>query len=416
VVVRDLVQDAARVAAGLPRLPAELASPSQRSSIPSTSPTIICTTVCEGNDDSDTPVLNADGSAVAFASFADNLLTGADTNGHVGDVFKRTFKPVPVVAPLNFGDVVVNTPVTGTATVSYSGFGPLKITAVTINGSQAADFEVFPGQTCTGGVLYPEITCQVSIRFTPHALGARSATLTLTTSTGVTGVGRLTGNGVPEPPPKTPVFQAAPNPLAFGTRPLFTPSAAQTVTVTNTGTGPLTITNVTPVGSAPTNFPGDYQITANTCVGAPVQPGLTCTVSVTFAPQAVGSRPALLQFTDNATPGPQLVGLTGAGGPPTLVALPPVAPPGAVSQVTGTGFPPGKVVVLTLDGMPQALNQPTASSSGTFTWPLVILPHTSHGKRQLHATVQGVPNPIVVSIDFLVVPGSLQPPDFAERR
>jgi hypothetical protein len=419
VVVRDLVQDAARLAAGLPRLPAELASPSQRSSIPSTSPTIVCTTVCEGNDDSDAPVLTADGSAVAFASKADNLLTGADTNGRVSDVFKRTFRPVPVVAPLNFGDVVVNTDASGTAQVTYpsdAGFGPLLITAIAIGGPQGGDFAVFPGQTCTGQVLHPGDTCAVSIRFHPAAVGTRTATLTLTTSTGVAGVGRLSGNGVPAPPPKTPVFQAAPNPLAFGTRPLFAPSAPQTVTVTNTGTAPLTITNVTPVGSAPTNFPGDYQITANTCVGTPVLPGLTCTVSVTFAPQAVGSRPALLQFTDNATPGPQLVGLTGAGGPPTLVALPPLAPPGGVSQVTGTGFPPGKVVVLTLDGMPQALNQPTASGSGTFTWPLVILPHTSHGNRQLHATVQGVPNPIVVSIDFLVVPGSLQPPDFAERR
>jgi hypothetical protein len=58
----------------------------------------------------------------------------------------------------------------------------------------------------------------------------------------------------------------------------------------------------------------------------------------------------------------------------------------------------------------------TAAADGTFTVPLVIFPHTQYGKRQLHATVQGVPTPIVVSIDFLVVPGSLQPPDFAERR
>jgi hypothetical protein len=34
----------------------------------------------------------------------------------------------------------------------------------------------------------------------------------------------------------------------------------------------------------------------------------------------------------------------------------------------------------------------------------------------LTATVLGVADPITVAIDFLVVPGSLQPPDFAGRR
>ena len=83
--------------------------------------------------------------------------------------------------------------------------------------------------------------------------------------------------------------------------------------------------------------------------------------------------------------------------------------------MTGTGFPPGRAVVLTLDLMPGQVTA-TAAADGTFTVPFVIFPHTQYGKRQLHATVQGVPAPIVVSTDFLVVPGSLQPPDFAERR
>jgi WD40-like Beta Propeller Repeat len=411
VVVRDLVQDAQRVAANLPRLPAELASPSEQRTCGTGG-----TLVCEGNGDSDQPALDADGSAVAFASFASDLVStpGSDNNGHT-DVFKRTFTPVPLVSPLNFGDVSLNSSATGTATVTYQGFGPLRISTITIGGPQGSDFDVFPGQTCTGQVLHPGDTCSVSVRFRPTALGTRNGTLILTTDTGVQGTGTLTGNGVPEPPPKTPGFQALPNPLDFGAHPLFNPLTPKSVTVTNTGTAPLTISAVTLIGSAPTNFPGDYQITANTCLAAAVAPAATCQVTLRFAPQAVGARPALLQFTDNATPGPQLVGLTGSGGAPTLVAKPPLAPPGAVSQVTGTGFPAGKVVVLTLDLMPGQVSV-TAAADGTFTVPLVIFPHTQYGKRQLHATVQGVPTPIVVSIDFLVVPGSLQPPDFAERR
>lgn len=408
IVVRDLVQDAQRAAAGLPRVPAELASPSQ---------TRTCgALVCEGNGDSDTPVLDGDGSAVAFVSVASDLVAapGSDNNGQQ-DVFKRTFKPVPVVAPLNFGDVSLNSSASGTAQVTYQGFGPLRISAITVGGPQGSDFDVFPGETCTGQVLHPGDTCSVSVRFRPRALGTRNGTLTLTTDTGVQGTGTLTGNGVPEPPPRTPGFQALPDPLDFGTHPLFTPLTPQSVTVTNTGTAPLAISAVALIGSPPTNFPGDYQITANTCLGSPVAPAGTCQVTLTFAPQAVGARPALLQFTDNATPGPQLVALTGSGGQPTLLAKPPLAPPGAVSQVTGTGFPPGKAVVLTLDLMPGQVTV-TAAADGKFTVPFVIFPHTQYGKRQLHATVQGVPTPVVVSTDFLVVPGSMQPPDFAERR
>ena len=184
----------------------------------------------------------------------------------------------------------------------------------------AFDFDVFPGQTCTGQVLHAGDTCSVSVRFRPRALGARSGTLTLTTDTGVQGTGRLTGNGVPEPPPRTPGFQALPDPLDFGTHALFTALTPRSLTVTNTGTAPLVISAVTLIGSAPTNFPGDYQITANSCLAAAVAPAATCQVALAFAPQAVGARPALLQFTDNATPSPQLVALTGSGGQPTLLA------------------------------------------------------------------------------------------------
>lgn len=413
VVARDLVLDAQRSAAGLSRLPAELASPSQQSTLPGTNPAITCPTVCEGDDDSTKPVLDADGSAVAYTSLADNLLANGADNNKVSDAFKRTFKPAPVVPTLNFGDVVVHTPSTGTVTVSYpdpdSSFGPLTITGVAVGGTNAGDFTVLPGGNCVGAVLHPGVTCVIPIRFTPGALGARSGTLTVTTNTNVRGVGNLTGNGVPAPPPRTPIFQAAPDPLAFGTQQPFLPSAPKTVTVTNAGTAPLTITNVVTAGANP----GDYAITANTC-GTPVAPGSTCTVSVTFAPQAATDRPALLQFTDNATGSPHVVALTGTGTPPKLVASPPLARSGQVSQVSGTGWAPNQVVVITLLTTPIQVSV-KASSTGTFTVPLVIFPHTPLGKKQLQGQVQAVPQ-ISATIDFLVVPGSLLPPDFGERR
>jgi hypothetical protein len=139
-------------------------------------------------------------------------------------------------------------------------------------------------------------------------------------------------------------------------------------------------------------------------------------VSIVFSAQNVGARPALLLFTDNAAPLSHVVSLNGSGIQPAIKAAPPLAPPGAVSQITGTGFPANKPVQLALDLMPGQTTQPVADANGNFTFPLVIFPHTSPGNRVLHATVPAVPQLLPVNIPFLVVPGSLQPPDFAERR
>jgi hypothetical protein len=97
--------------------------------------------------------------------------------------------------------------------------------------------------------------------------------------------------------------------LSFGNQPTSTTSPAQVETVTNTGTGNLTISTVTIGG---TNA-SDFATSADTCTGATVTPDNTCTVSVTFTPSATGSLSASLNFTDNASNSPQTVDLTGTG-------------------------------------------------------------------------------------------------------
>src|SRR5205814_4887054 len=79
-------------------------------------------------------------------------------------------------------------------------------------------------------------------------------------------------------------------------------SSAQSVTVTNTGTTPLTVTSV--VANS------DFAATSN-CVGASIQPQSSCTISVTFKPTATGERDGSLTITDNAFNSPQTVTLVG---------------------------------------------------------------------------------------------------------
>ena len=97
----------------------------------------------------------------------------------------------------------------------------------------------------------------------------------------------------------------SPSSLTFADQIVGTSSPAQVITLSNTGTAALSITNITVTGANP----GDFTQT-NTCP-ASVAAGASCTISVTFTPQATGTRTASVTITDNATGSPQSVGLTG---------------------------------------------------------------------------------------------------------
>jgi hypothetical protein len=81
------------------------------------------------------------------------------------------------------------------------------------------------------------------------------------------------------------------------------PSAAQSVTFTDTGNAPLSITSISATG--------DFAET-NTCGGA-VLAGANCTISVTFTPTAAGSRTGSVTIADNAAGSPHTINVTGTG-------------------------------------------------------------------------------------------------------
>ena len=95
--------------------------------------------------------------------------------------------------------------------------------------------------------------------------------------------------------PKTPIGQ----------------TTSLTVTLTNTGTATLNISNVA--------ITGDYAVQSNTC-GTQVLAGSNCVITVGFTPTTKSSRTGILQLTDNAPNNPQKVTLTGTG---TSIALSP---------------------------------------------------------------------------------------------
>ncbi|MDG6101533.1 choice-of-anchor D domain-containing protein [Dactylosporangium aurantiacum] len=107
----------------------------------------------------------------------------------------------------------------------------------------------------------------------------------------------------------------SPASLAFEDTPVNANSDWRTVVVTNTGSGPATVSAITATG--------DY--TRVTTCGSVIAAGANCTVTVTFHPSAAGTRTGTLTVASTATNPTATVALTGTGvaaGTATLTANP----------------------------------------------------------------------------------------------
>jgi hypothetical protein len=125
--------------------------------------------------------------------------------------------------------------------------------------------------TCIGTTLAPGAACSITVVFTPAALGPTQATLSASTTPGVTTSATLSGTGT--------VFAIVPAIKDYGIVPVGSSSAA-TFTATNAGSAALSpATFITGSG---------FTITSDGCTGKTVAPGASCSVVVAFAPSVTG--------------------------------------------------------------------------------------------------------------------------------
>ncbi|MGI9075038.1 MAG: beta strand repeat-containing protein [Bryobacteraceae bacterium] len=189
-----------------------------------------------------------------------------------------------------------------TITLSNAGSAALSITSIAFTGTNTADFS--QTNTCGTGVAAGG-SCTISVKFTPQAAGARSASLTVTdNAAGSPHRAALSGTGIP--------ITLTPTTVAFGNQRLKTASSARTVSLSNIGTSAVSITRIAFTGTNAADFSQ-----TNTC-GTSVAAGGSCTISVKFTPQAAGTRSASLAVTDNAAGSPHTAALSGTGVPVTL--------------------------------------------------------------------------------------------------
>ncbi|MFG2043316.1 choice-of-anchor D domain-containing protein [Dactylosporangium sp. NPDC048998] len=179
--------------------------------------------------------------------------------------------------PTDFGNVAVGS--TANATVTVTATRAVSITAVTAAAPFGVTAPALPVSLNTGQTL------AVPVRFSPAAPGGAAGSLTFTTDAGTVAFD-LHGNGTQTG------LGATPSALSFGTVPT---GASKTlgVSITNTGTGPVTITSST-APAAPFTATG---LPAN---GTTIAAGSSVSVSVKYAPTAAGNQSGSLVIASSA--------------------------------------------------------------------------------------------------------------------
>ena len=211
------------------------------------------------------------------------------------------------------------------------GNQPLTLSTISVS----ANFLQEPYGTfdcATGSVLAAAGTCTIGIEFLPSKAGALTGILMVksnsSSSSTATINAALSGTGASGAVPQIAFNSST---LAFGNQTVGSSSAAQTITISNTGAAPLNISSFQVTGANTTDF--------NMSSKCPyvIAAGSNCSLSVVFAPSAVGARMASLIVIDNAGTSNQIVSMTGTGTGTPQIALSPASLKFGSASIGGSG-------------------------------------------------------------------------------
>jgi Right handed beta helix region/Abnormal spindle-like microcephaly-assoc'd, ASPM-SPD-2-Hydin len=257
------------------------------------------------------------------------ILSGATLNPLAVNLLGTGLSPqAQIYAPFYFYNQVVGTPSTQTGTLTNTGQAPLSISSILFTG--AADFVESNNCPIAPNTLAAGAQCTITVTYTPTIVGSEYGTITfndnaLPSPQTVNVNGSSVSAGVPT---------ITPTSLTFPTTLIGLGSTPQTATLTNTGTGPMGVTNIYSYG----DFPQTNNCPAILAVGA------SCTLSVTYTPSYQGTENGYVWiYTDSQYFQASLnVSGTGQAAAPTATSLSTTSVPAgsATTQITitGTGF------------------------------------------------------------------------------
>ena len=267
--------------------------------------TVTCSATLSAGVGSCSVTLNSAGTWTLTAAYAgDNNFTSSTSTGvsQTVNTAVSTLKFTP--AALDFGTLYVGQTQFKTLTLTNTDGHMITFTNFNIASVPGADSNGFFGVSFCPRTLNPGRSCTIIMGFfadsnvtRPHA-----ATLAVTdnaplspqtvplTATVINPIGRLsTGN------------------LSFGNQNKGTTSNPKTVMLSNAGTTPLVVSNI--------SISGDFAFAAGTTCGngQTLAPGASCAMNVTFTPSSKGQRSGFIKIVDNALNSPQFVSLSGNG-------------------------------------------------------------------------------------------------------
>src|SRR5262249_61804965 len=103
-----------------------------------------------------------------------------------------------------------------------------------------------------------------------------------------------------------PRIKLGPGELDFGSQDVLAGSDLRTVTITNDGSAPLIVRDISLNGASA----ADFAIEHEDCSHSPVAPGASCSITLSFTPTTAGNRTAAAQIASNATGATRPISLT----------------------------------------------------------------------------------------------------------
>jgi hypothetical protein len=257
--------------------------------------------------------------AVGTRTGAITIVDNATGSPHSASLTGTGIAPIVSLTPsaLSFpAQAVGSTSAPQIVTLTNTGNATLNITSIVATGDYART-------TTCGATLAISASCTISVTFTPTTNGTRSGAITITDNApgnphvvGLSGTGfnpgivisgnpTISGNVTISVVPVNiaPIMQIVPSSLAFGSVPVGNVSILS-LTISNIGTAQMIFSSVI-IGDTT-----DYSQT-NNCVTLAV--GASCTISVTFSPQSVGTLNSTISITANDSAIPHVVSMTGTG-------------------------------------------------------------------------------------------------------
>ncbi len=245
-----------------------------------------------------TPVTTTADSGSTFAVVVSNTVGTVTSSAATLTVNAAAAPAIQVSSSsINFGNAVVGSSLSQALIITNTGTATLTITQITESGAAfsvsgySLPLNVGAGQQST-----------INVAFMPASVGLASGNISILSNapTSPTSVS-LSGTGIAS----TFTLGISPANLTFGNVTTGTSSAAQSVTITNTGNSNVTISQINLSGVGYSMTGGNAPVT--------LSPSQTITLVGQFSPTTAGAASGSITIVSNATGSPATISLSGTG-------------------------------------------------------------------------------------------------------